>query len=146
MTTTILARAGAVLFFLWGVLHIAGGGMILAALGESPDAAFAFYQQSDADFPPLAGAILGYLSFSFLWIGLSVCAASAFLNWRNAAAGLALCTGLAGFTELGLIVFLAAPGYVTWPEASMGIALFLLAATAGGLACRRSHGVSRAAF
>jgi hypothetical protein len=121
---------------LWGLLHILGGGVILAALGDSPEAGFAVYQQSGGTYPPLAGTVLGYLAYGFAWTGLLVILVAAIGNWRNSAPSLALNTALVGFTDLGLVNFLLLPGYVGWAEASPGLVLFLLAVIAGGMACR----------
>ena len=136
MTMNLQARTGAVLFILWGILHVAGGAAILIAVSSGPEAGYAVYQQSTGTSPPLAGAILGDLAFSVAWIGALVAAIGATLNWRNSPPGLALNTALAGLTDLGLVIFLAVPGFVTWPEAAIGLALFAAAALFGGLACR----------
>jgi hypothetical protein len=136
MNTTFLARTGAILFVLWGLLHVVGGGAILLALGDGAASGFAVYQSSTGTYPPLAGAVLGYLAFTFVWIGAAVTVVGVRLNWRNSAAGLALNTVIAGLTDIGLVVFLVFPGYVTWPEASIGIALLLAAAFVSGIACR----------
>jgi hypothetical protein len=136
MSHRTLARTGAVLFILWGLLHMVGGGAILTALSESVSSAFGLYQQSGGEYPPVAGAVLGYLAYSFLWIGALVAIIGVTLNWQNSTLGLALNTALVGLTDLGLVIFLVIPGYVTWPEASVGIALFILAVVIGGLACR----------
>ena len=136
MSTTTYARIGAVFFVLWGLLHIVGGGAILAAAAGGAEAGYAIYQNSAGPFPPVAGAILSYFAFQLVWLGALVAAIGATLNWRNSALGLALNTALAGLTDLGLVIFLAVPGYVSWPEAAIGIVLFLVAAVAGGIGCR----------
>ena len=136
MTPQLLSRVSAVCFGLWGLLHVVGGSVILAAVGESPAAGFAVYQQSGGAYPPLAGAVLGYLAYGFVWTGVLVIVVAAIGNWRNSARSLALNTALVGFTDVGLLVFLLRPGYVGWVEASAGIVLFVLAVGLGGAACR----------
>jgi len=129
------AKIGAVLFVLWGLMHAVGGGMILAALSDGPAAAYGVYRDAIGSYPPIAGSVLGYLAYCFIWIGALVAVVAAISNWRNSALGLALNTALVGLTDIGLVVFLVLPGHVTWTEASVGIVVFLAAVLFGGLAC-----------
>lgn len=138
MSTKIKTRTGAILFILWGVIHILGGGAILAATLESAEAGYAIYQNSAGDFPAIAGNALGYLAYFFLCAGIASAAIGVTLNWRNSELGLGLNTAIAGVTDIGLIIFFAIPGYVSWPEASIGIVLFVSAAIVGGMACNEA--------
>ena len=140
----LTARLGAIAFALWGLLHIAGGGAILAALAESPASGFAVYLGAAQAYDPLAGQILAYLAFVLCASGIAVVGVAILLNWRNSALGLAINTGIAGVLDLGLIVFLALPGFVTWPEASLGIGLLVAGAVLAGIGCRVPNGVSAA--
>lgn len=135
MGTMTKARIGAILFGLWGILHVIGGGSILAALSESPEAGFAVYRDSAGPFPAIAGSILGYLAFLIVAAGLAVTFFAWRLNWRNSALGLGVNTAVAGVLDVGLLVFLLRPGYVSLGEASIGIGLLILAAAIGGIAC-----------
>ena len=130
------AQIGAVCFVLWGLLHLAGGSMILISLSESPDKGFAYYQHSEAPFPGLAGSVLGYLSYFVLWLGALVAFIGVRYNWRNHECGLALNTLLVLLTEIGLVIFLILPGYVPWTEASPGLLLLLAGSVFGGIACQ----------
>jgi hypothetical protein len=133
-------RIGAVLFILWALLHISGGFMILIALGSGDAAeAFGLYKQADGAFPPITGAVLGYLAYCFVVIGGLVGVVAAVANWRNSALGLAMNTAVAGLAEIGLAWFLVIPGYVSWAEASAGMVLFLLATVFGGIGCRKGR-------
>ena len=131
-----LAKTGAVLFVLWGVLHMLGGAAILAAAAGSPDAGYATYDPAASGYTALAGDVLAYLAWGFAWIGALVAWVAIRYNWRNSEAGLALNTVLVGLTDLGLLLFLVLPGHLGWAEASPGLALFAAAALAGGFACR----------
>jgi len=134
------AKIGATAFVLWGLLHIVGGSAILVALGDSPAAGYAIYQESAAPYTALAGSVLGYLAYGFVWIAAIVTYVGIRLNWRNSQAGLALNTALVGLTDLGLVVFLVLPGYLGWGDASPGLVLFAVGAIAGGIACNAAHG------
>ena len=136
---TRLAKGGAACFILWGALHIVGGGMILLALQQGPDAAFAAYRAPDALYPALAGAILGYFAYGLVCIGAAVAAVAVLFNWKNSQSGLAANTVLTGLTEIGLVLFLLMPGYVPLLQALPGLLLFAGAMVMGGMACSRDH-------
>jgi hypothetical protein len=133
------AKTGAVFFILWGLLHILGGSVILMAVGESAEAGFAIYEESTAIYTELAGSVLGYLAYSFIWIAVVVTYIGIRYNWRNSEAGLMLNTALVGLTDLGLIIFLVLPGFVGWGEAAPGLVLFIGGAIFGGIACQSGH-------
>jgi hypothetical protein len=129
------AKIGATSFILWGLLHIVGGSAILLAVTESPEAGFAMYNAPAAPYTALAGSVLGYLAYGFVWIAVVVTYVGVRYNWRNSQQGLALNTALVGLTDIGLIVFLVLPGFLSWGEASPGLLLFASGAIAGGIGC-----------
>lgn len=133
------AKIGAVCFVLWGLLHILGGIVILMAVGESPAEGFAVYRESSAEYTELAGDILGYLAYGFVWLGLVVGYVGIRQNWNNSMAGLTLNTAVVAFVELGAIVFLILPGHLSWGEAAPGLILFLGGTIFGGIACQSAH-------
>lgn len=139
MSKTIKARTGAILFALWGLVHVLGGAAILLALSSGPEAGFGVYQNSAGTYPALAGQVLGYLAFLFVMGGIAVTVVAFRLNWRNSALGLGLNTAIAGVYDIGLVVFLVFPDHVTWPEAAIGIVLLLGAAVVGGMACNAEN-------
>lgn len=135
-----LARIGAIAFALWGILHIAGSGFILAALASGgPVAGYAVYGTAETVEASIAGSILGYLSFLLFAAGVAVAAIALQLNWRNSEPGLAMNTGLVLLIEVGLVVFLLFPGHVSMAEAAPGIGLFLVGAVSGGVACKKGN-------
>ena len=136
---TRLAKAGALAFGLWGLLHLAGGVAILLALRSGPQAGYSFYRFSDGIASPLAGAVLGYLAFLLVCAGLAACGIAVALNRKNSPDGLAANTAVTGLTEFGMVLFLLLPGYVSLLEALPGLLLLAVAVTAGGIACRNVH-------
>lgn len=135
-----LAKAGAVAFGLWGVLHVAGGGAILVAtISGGAERGFAFYGHGGASLPAATGGVLAYFAYLLVLAGLAAAAVALRLNWRNSELGLALNTGLILAIELGLILFLLIPGHLALAEAWPGFLLFALGATFGGIACREVH-------
>ncbi len=137
---TRLAKAGAVAFGLWGALHVVGGAGILAGLSRGVAEGYGVYQNADGPFPAVAGAVLGYLAYAFLCLGLAATIIAIRWNWRNSEAGLAVNTVMIGLTEIGLVVFLILPGYVPVSEALPGFVFYIAGIVLGGLACRGEHG------
>jgi hypothetical protein len=133
------ARISAVLFVLWGLLHVVGGTLIMARAAGDPDSGYAFYSPPAAGYPALAGDVLAYLAYSFAWAGLLVTWIGVRYNWCNTPRALALNTCLVGCTDLGLVAFLVLPGHLALADASPGLLLFAGAAFFGALARRGSH-------
>ncbi len=140
------AKVGAVFFILWGIIHVIGGGAILFAAAESPAQGFAIYGAHSDTYTELAGNVLSYLAFGFVWIAVLVTYIGVRYNWSNSQSGLALNTVLVGMTDIGLIVFLVLPGFLSWGEASPGLLLFTGGVVFGGIACNSAHGQSARTF
>lgn len=139
MSNRTFILAGAAGFALWGLLHLAGGGMILAATWRDPAAGFAAYATAQGPYDALSGAILAYFAYGLAVLGLAVLLIAALGNRRNSATALAINTGLILPTELGLIVFLLIPGHLPWAQALPGFAFAALGVMLGGIACQRAH-------
>ena len=128
-------KMGAICFVLWGLLHVVGGGAILLALTDGPDAGYAVYSGSGMGYSALAGHVLSYFAYNLVWIaGLVVFIALRF-NWRNNETALALNAGIILLIEVGLVLFLLIPGHVSLTEAAPGLILFIVGATLCGIAC-----------
>ena len=131
----ILGAAG---FGLWGILHLFGGGALLVAGMESPDAGFAAYAGAARGYDALAGAILAYFAYGIAVLGAVALAVAVIGNRRNSERALMANTVLVGATELGLVLFLLIPGFVPVVQALPGLAFAALGIVAGGIACRRA--------
>lgn len=138
----ILSKSAAVAFFLWGVLHVVGSVAILLAALRDPAAGYAFYANAAESYDALSGGILKYFSFLLLCIAIVSIFIAVKYNWKNSQAGLAANTVLLGLTDIGLIIFMVVPGHVSWAEASIGLALFIVAVITGGIACNAQHPVA----
>jgi hypothetical protein len=140
----LLSKLGASAFLLWGLLHVAGAGMIFSVgIDGGLSAGYSIYGYVGPDMPPIAGAILGYFTYFIGLIGAVVSVVAIKLNWRNSQLGLALNTGIAGITELGLVGFLVVPGHVAVTEALPGLSLLVLGIMVGGIACQNAHTAAR---
>jgi hypothetical protein len=141
--TNIAARMGAALFGLWGVLHIAGGAVLLAAQGSERVAMFGTTHPAGAlQAPgPIVNAVLGFHAYNLLWLGAASVAIAIFLNWKNSSLGYLMNMIIVGAADLGLIVFLLLPGYMSWRDAAPGPVLWLLAAMFSTLGLLEARGV-----
>lgn len=143
---TSFSRIAALCFALWGILHIVGGTIILVGYLDSAAAAYSVYQNAEGPFSRVAGAVLGYFAFIIVCLGVVVCLVAVRLNLKNDARGLMTNTLIVCLTELGLLVFLVAPGFVGWLEASVGLGLCAVALVCGAIACNRAASVPPAAI
>lgn len=124
-------RVGAAFYVLWGIVHVLGGFAILTAADVPAKMAMqatalapdSFTGADDA----ALGAVLSYHGFDLVWIGLFAIILGGGLTWRNSLFGYWLNTAVIGAVELGLVVFLLAPGYMRVTDGGIGLGLFALA-------------------
>lgn len=122
-------RIGAIAYALWGIAHLVGGAMLLAAATQGTEA-FAFALSGKPTAIPsilVATQVFQYHAFNIAWIGLTVLLVAVLLGWRNSAKGFWINLALVGFADLGLLVFMVRPGIISIGEASIGLGLFALA-------------------
>jgi hypothetical protein len=122
------AKMGATFFGLWGLLHVVGGGAMLATSMSGISNGFGIFLNSEGSDGPLANAILQYHSFNILWFGAVATVIAVTMNWKNSRAGLYFNLAITGLADVGLILFMLIPGYLSWANGAQGIVLFLLAA------------------
>ena len=138
------AKLGAIGFGLWGLLHIAGGGIILfSTVFDGATAGYAVYGHDGSPLPAATGAVLAYFSYLLALSGAAVLIIAIKLNRTNSQTGLAINTALIALVELGLILFLIVPGYLPLLEASPGFVFFAVGAIFGGIACTRDPSHAR---
>lgn len=128
-------KIGAVFFMLWGILHIVGGAALLQQLsaeGVTGVLATLGSAVTIAELPVITGgvtaAVLAFFAFNWVWIGLLVLVVGVKLNWHNSRLGYWLNLYVAAAADLGLIIFLLAPGYMALADGWPGPLLWLLAA------------------
>jgi len=113
----LLLKAAAVLWFIWGAVHILAGvmtdsfilsGDIAGAVGGIADAVDPSTLQ--VNYPPAAGAVIGQHGFNLLWIGLVTLICSYFV-WKGNANGIFLAAITGGLADLGYFLFVDLGGY-----------------------------------
>lgn len=117
-TTSTLLKIAAILWVIWGLVHILAGvmtvtgiltGNITAAVSGIADAVDP--EGLKMDYPKAYGAILGQHGFNLLWIGI-VTFIAAFFVWRGKRNAIFLAAITGGLADLGYFLFLDLGGYV----------------------------------
>ena len=117
-TTSILLKISAVLWFIWGAVHIFAGvmtdkfilsGDIAGAIGGIADKVDPSVLQ--LNYPDAAGAVIGQHGFNLLWIGLTtlICC---FYVWKGSKNAIFLAALVGGLADLGYFLFMDLGGYV----------------------------------
>jgi hypothetical protein len=121
----VAAQIGAVLYVVWGVLHLfASWGIHVLAATLPPGLAHGRLEQ----------AAWNLATFAVLAIALSVA-----LNWHNSRIGYWINLIVVGVVDLGYVVFVVAPGYIPASLASLaGPIIFVAAAIFSTIAVRSS--------
>lgn len=129
---TYAHKTGALLYVLWGLLHIAGAALLLM---QAFDAGATTVLTTIGSGVPtsqiplissgLVAAVLAYYAWNLLWIGCLVAVVAVRLVWRNKPTGYWLNLIVVSAVDLGLFVLLILPGYMSLVDGLLGIALWL---------------------
>ncbi|MEM8607870.1 MAG: hypothetical protein AAGF92_12235 [Myxococcota bacterium] len=111
---TWLLRVAAVLWIVWGLVHMLAGVMTI-----SQDTAAAVAGIADAvdpavlrvAYPDAAGAVINQHGFNLLWIGLVTVICAPFV-WRGVGGGIFLAALVGGLADVGYFVFMDLGGFV----------------------------------
>ncbi|TRX49310.1 hypothetical protein FNH22_27170 [Fulvivirga sp. M361] len=117
---SILLKTAAVLWFIWGAVHILAGvmtdkfilsGDISGAVGGIADAVDPATLQMN--YPDATGAVIGQHGFNLLWIGLTtlICC---FYVWKGSKNAIFLAALTGGLADLGYFLFMDLGGYVNF--------------------------------
>jgi len=124
-------KIGAICYALWGVIHIAFGGMFLYSLLSGGIPALLKLSEvtnstiSAQDYPGILNGLLMEHSWNLIWFGLFALIVGVAMNWKNSRAGYWMNLVVVGAAELGFIVTIIVPGYFT--SAILGPILWILA-------------------
>ncbi|MEN1785920.1 MAG: hypothetical protein AAGF77_12370 [Bacteroidota bacterium] len=117
---SLLFKIAAVLWFIWGAVHILAGvmtdkfilsGDISGAISGIADAVDPSTLQMD--YPDAAGAVIGQHGFNLLWIGLCTLICS-FYVWKGNKNAVFLAAITGGLADLGYFLFMDLGGYVNF--------------------------------
>ncbi|MEM6628230.1 MAG: hypothetical protein AAF694_01090 [Bacteroidota bacterium] len=117
---SIFFKASAILWFIWGAVHIFAGimtdnfilnGDIAGAVSGIADAVNPDTLQ--VNYPDAAGAVIGQHGFNLLWIGLTTLICSFFV-WKGDKNAIFLAAITGGLADLGYFLFMDLGGYVNF--------------------------------
>ncbi|WP_375583210.1 hypothetical protein [Cyclobacterium xiamenense] len=116
----ILFKISALLWVIWGLVHLLAGGMTMKGVLTN-DISASIRGIADAvnpesltmDYPEAAGAVIGQHGFNLLWIGL-LTFISAFFIWKGNKQAIFLAAICGGFADLGYFLFLDLGGFVNF--------------------------------
>lgn len=115
-----LLKISAVLWFIWGIVHIFAGimtmkgclsGDITAAVAGIADAVDP--TTLERDYPAAAGAIISQHGFNLLWIGLVTLICS-FYIWKKNTNAIFLAAITGGLADLGYFLFIDLGGFANF--------------------------------
>ena len=121
-------KIGAVLYLLWGVLHI--------------KAAIATYQLGATLEPGLVQGRVYQDAWNLVFFAIAVSLIAIILNWRNSRLGFWLNLGIASVTDLGFIIHILLPGYLPFIPGIAGPVLWLLAVIFTFIALRETKSMT----
>ena len=140
------AKVGAVFYLLWGFVHIAGGMLMLNASSVDMGSYLQVLMGNQSAFTNVTATnelatsatrqVFAYHAFNLTWLGILVSVIAIVSNWKNQASGFWINLALVGLIDLGLIVYMVAPGVIPSSDPWwMGPVLYVLAVvfTASGL-------------
>lgn len=129
----LLFKIAAVLWIVWGLVHILAGILTMNAV-LSGDISASVSGIADAvdpksvqmDYPAAAGAIIGQHGFNLFWIGV-VTLISGFFVWKGNSNAIFLAAITGGLADLGYFLFMDLGGHVQFVP---GTLMTIVSATA----------------
>ena len=113
-THLILLKVAAVLWVIWGLVHILAGVMIIpadATGGFQAIADAASPEALEADYHPAIGGVLNQHAWNLLWGGFVTVVGAVFI-WRANVTAIWVTGMIGGLLDFGYFVFVDIPGYV----------------------------------
>lgn len=118
-----LHKVGAILYLLWGLLHI--------------KAAIATYQLGATLEPGLVQGRVYQDAWNLIFFAISVSIIAVVLNWNNSRLGFWLNLGIASVTDIGFIIHVLAPEYIPMIPGITGPILWVFAVIFTAAALRK---------
>lgn len=133
MKYSILFKVSAVLWVIWGLVHILAGVLTMKGVltGDISSSVSGIADAVDPgklqmDYPQASGAIIGQHGFNLFWIGI-VTFISAFFVWKGNRNAIFLAAITGGLADLGYFLFMDLGGYVNFMP---GTVMTIVSATA----------------
>ena len=115
-TQTLLLKIAAILWVIWGLVHLFAGVMVLAsdATGGVQAIADAVPPETLAmEYPAAMGGILNQHGWNLAWFGVATVIGAIFI-WRRNLTAVWVTAMVGGLADLGYLLFVDLPGYVNF--------------------------------
>lgn len=133
MKNSYLFRISAILWIIWGLVHIFAGimtmkGVLTDAISSSISGIADAVDPSilQMEYPKAAGAIIGQHGFNLLWIGIITFISACYI-WKGNKNAIFLAAITGGLADLGYFLFMDLGGFVNFVP---GTVMTLVSATA----------------
>ncbi|MEO0899975.1 MAG: hypothetical protein AAFY71_26410 [Bacteroidota bacterium] len=117
-TLSVFLKISAVLWIIWGAVHVLAGVMVMKGHIEgNPSASVIAVADAEdptsltMDYPKAAGALMAQHGFNLFWIGI-VTFICAFYIWRKNGNAIFLAAITGGLADIGYFIFLDLGGHV----------------------------------
>lgn len=115
-THKIALKVAAILWVIWGLVHMLAGAIVM--LEASADGFAAIADAIDpallaADYHPAVGGILNQHGFNLFWIGTVTLVGSVFI-WRANITAIWVTALVGGLADVGYLIMVDIPGYVNF--------------------------------
>ena len=113
MDSNVFAKIGAVVYVLWGLLHIQAARLVYM-LGQTLE-------------PGMVQGRVYQDAWNLLFFALFGIVVAVSLNWKNSRLGYWLNLVVVSAGDIGFIIFLLVPGYIPWVPGGLGPLLWIVA-------------------
>ena len=114
--TSLAFRASAILWVIWGLVHMFAGVVVMSNDTSAAVAAIADGVDPAAlamDYPAAAGAIINQHGWNLAWIGLTTTICAGFV-WGGNLSAIVLAALVGGLADVGYFLFLDLGGFVNF--------------------------------
>jgi len=110
--SSVLIKSSAVLWIVWGVVHVLFGVMIIIGdTGSGIQAIGNGVELPKINYPDVLGAIMNQHGWNLIWFGVATSIGAVFI-WRGSFTAIWVSAMVGGLADLGYFIFLDLGGYV----------------------------------
>ncbi len=113
---SVALRTSAILWIVWGLVHMFAGVVVLSSDTSAAVAAIADAVDPatlQLAYPDAAGAVINQHGFNLFWFGLATTVGAVFI-WRGSAVAIFVTAMVGGLADLGYFIFLDLGGHVNF--------------------------------
>src|SRR5210317_318974 len=127
MSNSILLKTSAVLWVIWGLVHVLFGVMIIINdTGFGIQAIGNGVELAEMTYPDVLGAIMNQHGWNLVWFGVVTTIGSVSI-WRGSNTAIWICAMVGGLADIGYFMFLDLGGYVKFVPGTVMTIIALVA-------------------